>query len=257
MSQHAPLGKIKDWFYRLEYQQRGSPHIHMLIWLENAPVFGIDKDADVIALIDQIITCNKPGYDTCLLELVNRQTHRHSHTCRKKSKNICRFNYPQPPMRSTQILYPLDDDTSQTVIKNVKSLWKDIKVKLNDLKDCKDVTFDQLLDELGISEHKYILAIRSSLNCPTIFLKRRPNELRINNYNSPCLLAWRTNMDIQFVLDVYACAMHIVSYISKAQKGMSELLRRACVEAKEGNANIKQQVRDIGNKFLNSVEISA
>ncbi len=37
---------------------------------------------------------------------------------------------------------------------------------------------------------------------------------------------------------------------------MSELLRNACAEAREGNANIKQ-VRDIGNKFLNSVEISA
>ena len=37
----------------------------------------------------------------------------------------------------------------------------------------------------------------------------------------------------------------------------SELLRKACTEAKEGNANIKQQVRNIGNKFLNSVEISA
>ena len=59
------------------------------------------------------------------------------------------------------------------------------------------------------------------------------------------------------MLDVYACAMYIVSYISKAQKGMSELLRKAVAEAKEGNTNIKQQVRDIGNKFLNSVEISA
>lgn len=26
-----PLGKISDWFYRVEYQQRGSPHIHMLL----------------------------------------------------------------------------------------------------------------------------------------------------------------------------------------------------------------------------------
>lgn len=57
--------------------------------------------------------------------------------------------------------------------------------------------------------------------------------------------------------NVYACAMYIVSYISKAQKGMSELLRQACAEARKGNANIKQQVRDIGNKFLNSVKISA
>ena len=64
-------------------------------------------------------------------------------------------------------------------------------------------------------------------------------------------------MDIQFVLDIYACAMYIVSYISKAQKGMSELLRQACAEARKENSNIKQQVRDIGNKFLNSVEISA
>ena len=56
-------------------------------------------------------------------------------------------------------------------------------------------------------------------------------------------------MDIQYVLDVYACAMYIASYISKAQKGMSQLLQKACHEAREGNSNIKHQVRDIGNKF--------
>ena len=61
-------------------------------------------------------------------------------------------------------------------------------------------------------------------------------------------------MDVQLIPNVYGCAMYIVSYISKAQKGMSELLQKACAEAKEGNTNVKQQVRDIGNKFLNSVE---
>ena len=38
---------------------------------------------------------------------------------------------------------------------------------------------------------------------------------------------------------------------------MSELLEKAWAEAKQGNSTFKQQVRDIGNKFLNSVEISA
>jgi hypothetical protein len=52
--------------------------------------------------------------------------------------------------------------------------------------------------------------------------------------------------------------MHVqYTYISKAQKGMSELLRTACEEAKRGNSSIKQQVKDIENKFLNNVEISA
>ena len=251
-SELAPVGKVKDWFYRVEYHQRGPPHIHMLIWLEGAPVFGVDKDEDVVAYIDSIIRCRKPDSNTELLDLVCRQTHRHSHTCRK----ICRFNYPQPPMRSTKILYPLEENTSPTLVKSSKELWKKIKNTLNDLKEGKDISFDKLLKEFEVLERQYILAIRSSLNCPTIFLKRSPNELRINNYNPTCLLAWRANMDIQYVLDVYACAMYIVSYISKAQKGMSELLRRAVAEAKEGNTNIKQ-VRDIGNKFLNSVEISA
>ena len=83
-------------------------------------------------------------------------------------------------------------------------------------------------------------------------MKRSPNELLINNYN-PCWVAfWRGELIWIFnnyVLDVYACAMYIVSYISKTQKGMRELLRKAVAEAKERNTNIKQQVRDIGNKF--------
>ena len=114
-----------------------------------------------------------------------------------------------------------------------------------------------LLLDLSVTEENYLPAVRSSLNAATVFLKRNPNELRINNYNAACLGAWRANMDIQFVLDVYACAVHIVNYISKAQKGMSELLQETCTEARKGNSSIKQQVRDIGIKFVNNVEISA
>ena len=64
-------------------------------------------------------------------------------------------------------------------------------------------------------------------------------------------------MDIQFVLDPYACAVYILSYITNGQRGMSNLLRKACDEAKEGNKNIANKVRHIGNKFINAVEISA
>ena len=68
-------------------------------------------------------------------------------------------------------------------------------------------------------------------------------------------LRWAFSFTV--LVDVYACAVYIVNYISKAQKEMSELLREACTEAKKGNSTIKQQVRDIGIKFVNNVEISA
>ena len=172
----------------------------------------------------KIVSCKWPIDDPQLQKLVNRQIHRHSHTCRKKSKSECRFNYPQPPMRATEIMYPLGSDISQHEIKKHKETWKTIKKQLNDLKDGESITFEELLLKLSITENNYRLAIRTALNSPTIFLKREPSELRINSYNPTCLKAWRANMDIQFVLDIYACAMYIVSYISKAQKGMSKLL---------------------------------
>ena len=140
LSDAAPLGKISDWFYRLEYQQRGSPHIHMLIWLEAAPQFFIDSDTDVTTYIDQIISCQKPKDNPELLKLVNRQVHRHSHTCRKNTKNECRFNYPQPPMKQTKIIYPLATDMPQSEVKAHKDKWKSIKKHLNDMKEGEDIS---------------------------------------------------------------------------------------------------------------------
>lgn len=116
-------------------------------------------------------------------------------------------------MKSTSILYPIGSDVSESDIRKHKENWKNISKHLNDMKEGDDITFEQMLINLDITEQNYYLAIRSNLNSPTIFLKRNPNELRVNNYNSACLSAWRANMDIQFVLDVYACAMYIVSYI--------------------------------------------
>ena len=130
----------------------------MLIWLESAPVFGIDDDATVTTFIDQIVSCKWPIDDPQLQKLVNRQIHRHSHTCRKKSKSECRFNYPQPPMRATEIMYPLGSDISQHEIKKHKETWKTIKKQLNDLKDGESITFEELLLKLSITENNYRLA---------------------------------------------------------------------------------------------------
>ena len=119
------------------------------------------------------------------------------------------------------------------------------------------MTFVEFLKKLDLTEQQYIKAIRLSLKHSTLLLKRSPSEIRINCYNPHLLKAWQANMDIQFVLDPYACAVYILSYITKGQRGMSKLLRKACEEAKEGNKNIVSKVRHIGNKFLNAVEISA
>ena len=130
-------------------------------------------------------------------------------------------------MKSTIILHPPGDDVSENEVRKHKDSWKNISKHLNGMKEGEEITFDQLLINLNVREQNYHLAIQSSLNSPTIFLRRNPNELRVNNYNCACPKAWRANMEIQFVRDVYACAAYIVSYILNSPKGMSQLLKRA------------------------------
>ncbi|XP_078795053.1 uncharacterized protein LOC144988493 [Oryzias latipes] len=69
MSPACPIGKIKDFFYRVEFQQRGSPHLHCLFWIEDAPVIDRNTDAEVIAFIDRYVTCELPS-NIDLLEIV-------------------------------------------------------------------------------------------------------------------------------------------------------------------------------------------
>ena len=46
------------------------------------------------------------------------------------------------------------------------------------------------------------------------------------------MLAWQANMDIQFVLNAYACVMYVASYIMKTERSMGELLKRVAAEAR-------------------------
>jgi len=105
----------------------------------------------------------------------------------------------------------------------------------NDLNEHED-----LLQKLNITEEQYICAIRASIKITTVFLKRSCQETRINNYNNPILSAWRANLDVQFVIDVYAYTTYVASYVTKSQRGMSELLRIATQEARQGNKGLKE-----------------
>ena len=40
MGPHSPFGNVVDFVYRTEFQKQGSPHIHGLLWVKDAPVFG-------------------------------------------------------------------------------------------------------------------------------------------------------------------------------------------------------------------------
>ena len=64
-------------------------------------------------------------------ELVQYQHHAHGRTCRKRNKNECRFNFPQPPMQNTCILCPLEDGIPEKEKENHKQNWEKVKKYLD------------------------------------------------------------------------------------------------------------------------------
>ena len=58
------LRKVSNYYFKKEYQARGAPHYHVLLWIEGAPVIGIDPPEDVLSFIQNIITCNIPDKET-------------------------------------------------------------------------------------------------------------------------------------------------------------------------------------------------
>lgn len=75
---------------------------------------------------------------------------------------------------------------------------------------------------LQSSEKDYIKCIRSSLKGHKVFLKQKRCDIKVNAYNR-ILHTWTANIDIQFVVNPYACAMYIVTYV----RGVRDLLNRA------------------------------
>ena len=51
-----PIGKLRDFFYRVEFQQRGSPHIHILVWIDNAPSLEKNSEEEIVQFVDKYLT---------------------------------------------------------------------------------------------------------------------------------------------------------------------------------------------------------
>ena len=246
-----PLGEIADYAIRIEFQARGSPHAHCVIWVKDAPEYGVDHDSKVCDFIDQYVSCKLPNQDGKLRELVLLlQQHKHSSYC-KRNKS-CRFNFPKPPSSKTLIAKSSEDDDDYVVAQNVAVLSKVQKLIAE---GNTDMSLDDLLDKAEVSESEYTQALEVSSKGNVVVLRREPNECSVNNYNPSVMLAWQANVDIQFVLNAYACVMYVASYIMKTERSMGELLKRVATEARTDE--LKIQLRKVGSAFLTHRELSA
>lgn len=92
----GPLGKVKYHAIRVEFQCRGSPHVHSFLWVIDAPRLRKEIKDEYTAYFDAIIKVHLPNRndEPELYNLVKSyQIHSHSRSCRKYKNVECRYNF--------------------------------------------------------------------------------------------------------------------------------------------------------------------
>jgi ATP-dependent exoDNAse (exonuclease V) alpha subunit len=169
-------------------------------------------------------------------------------------------------MDRTRILLPILKDEDEEMCADMKTKINEFNKQIDNELDHNSAnisSFDDLLERMSnalgfeVDVNFYVLATRKTIKRPKIFLKRAPRDCRSNAYNKKILLLMRSNMDIQFVLDAYACVGYIVDYINKSSRGLSRLLRLCIEDCRKGNKTIQQQMKACCDILYNSREVSA
>lgn len=323
---------IIDFFWKVEFQSRGSPHVHMMVWTKDRPKYMVGTPLNspvcnaIIELIENNITCESPESTSqvsqeiesdnehqeerdeynLLKKLIKFQVHVHKSNCLVDNwpsrinpydfgdeisdhdanedsitHKFCKYGFPWPILDRTLILDPLidakgkvyasgaQDQNEIELLEDSRKNFYRIKMELNKLANEQSkarknktslpyISFGDFLDKLDMTVEEYILALRASINTPTVFHRRTSHEIMINPYNKSILLKHRANMDIQFVMNSYGVAVYLCSYLMKSAGVMNRLLRVAETELRsDRNMTLKQKLVQIASKFQNCSEISA
>ena len=145
-----PLGEITDRVIKIEFQMRGSPHAHCLLWVKDAPKIDKDDDSVVCRFIDKYISARIPidneHYEHDRTLMTSLQRHSHSDYCRRGKK--CRFGFPKPPSTSTVIARKPDDEMAKVVTEQAKVTLKMVQDALHKDSPYLGTTINELLHDM-------------------------------------------------------------------------------------------------------------
>ena len=223
------LGVVLEFVIRLEYQNRGSQHLHMLIWIDDCPVIHEAQADEVANWVGGRITCHLPDFDESPelhRAVAQYQTHSHRLTCKTARKVVHKMKNGKLGYRFTQI-------------------------------DCKSGFPKPVSSGFHINDPKEVnkMLIKTGLRTDLVEIPRLENETMINPYNPIILLLCQCNMDIRPVNDKDGgCVMYISKYITKDEKpdrDKETKLFQSVKERKPG-ASHQSQLTSIGLQLMKS-----
>ena len=242
---------------RIEFQMRGSPQLHALIWTFDCLKLTPDNKEPYVEFIDKYVQAYIPDEETepQLHELVKTyHKHNHSKTCRKYKNISCRFNFGQYFAKRTIAAEPLNEDLDEGIKSNIldqqKKVLISVKQKIDEVLNPSKPDYNPMLKEadilksISITEDEYYSALSiSQYSDSELHLKRPVDSCFINDYFVAIIKRFAANVDLQPVFNHYKCITYVCSYFTKDEAECSQAIANAAKEANASNMNIRDGLK--------------
>ena len=189
-----PRWNLSDYWFRFEWQHRGSVHVHGIGKKQDAPVIewkrlkeNDDEMDNIIKYIDSMVTTINPGINATI------PTH---HPCQKRSDEI--------------------ENDEQDYIELINKLQRHTRCNLSYCLHVNRRTGQQICRFGYPKEFNNRTYIREDQNGQPELVTAR-NDPNINPHNRLQLQGWRANVDLKPVLSIHAALQYISKYASKAE----------------------------------------
>ena len=207
-----------DYWFRFEWQHRGSPHVHGLAWLPNAPdaekLLSCDESSQfldvvehVISYVDQIVSTMNPGIPADGNNMQNAVP------LPKTKPHVCNRYYTEITDMNMDLV-----DLIATCQRHTRCSTAYCLKKKKGKQECRFGYPKPLQPTTSITSQED--------GEPVVLTAC--NDSLLNGYNPVQLSAWRANVDLQYVVSRQKVTKYVAKYATKSEpmsKALQEVYR--------------------------------
>ena len=220
-----------DYWYRFEWQHRGSPHVHGIAWFADAPdvqqlltaedyadlLTGVE---DIVSYADSIVSTINPAISIDGSNAENApRAQTKPHVCNKPYANVKDIN-----MDLVEMIATCQRHTRCSPAYCLKKKKKGVQ-------ECR-FGYPKPLQP--------ITTINMEGSTPTLLTQR--NDCLLNSYNPVQLSAWRANVDMQYIVSRNRVLNYIAKYAAKSEprsKGLKAVYGNILKSMKDNGSSLK------------------